>query len=246
MILFSPIKSFFLKFALVLFFTVFTVSVASSAVASTTVGRSDADFEGWLDRQKVISVKRMMKNISPPGTKLGTVVASPSRNDPDYYFHWIRDASLTINAVVGLAERSAGAEQAIYLSAIANFVSLSVDEQQRANLGEPRFNVDGSVDTIPWSRPQHDGPALRVIVLIRFLKSFPDSKLSAEIFEVIRRDLDFIEKIWTGYTPNCRSGQKGNCKKGIGVYLLFIIAYLLFWGISLLLRIAILALLFIF
>lgn len=35
-------------------------------------------------------------------------------------------------------------------------------------LGEPRFNPDGTLDILRWSRPQHDGPALRALTLLRF------------------------------------------------------------------------------
>jgi glucoamylase len=34
--------------------------------------------------------------------------------------------------------------------------------------GEPRFNPDGTLDILKWSRPQHDGPALRALGLLRF------------------------------------------------------------------------------
>jgi glucoamylase len=35
--------------------------------------------------------------------------------------------------------------------------------------GEPRFNPDGTLDILKWSRPQHDGPASRALTLLRFL-----------------------------------------------------------------------------
>src|SRR3546814_17346260 len=36
-------------------------------------------------------------------------------------------------------------------------------------LGEPRFNPDGTLDFQRWSRPQHDGPALRALACLRYL-----------------------------------------------------------------------------
>ena len=47
------------------------------------------------------------------------------------------------------------------------------DEELRAIagdrvLGEPRFNPDATLDISKWSRPQHDGPALRALVLMRY------------------------------------------------------------------------------
>jgi glucoamylase len=41
--------------------------------------------------------------------------------------------------------------------------------------GEPRFNPDGSIDVLRWSRPQHDGPALRALACLQFLAGGGDS-----------------------------------------------------------------------
>jgi hypothetical protein len=35
-------------------------------------------------------IKRIFENINPKEAVLGTVVASPSRSDPNYYYHWTR------------------------------------------------------------------------------------------------------------------------------------------------------------
>jgi glucoamylase len=36
-------------------------------------------------------------------------------------------------------------------------------------LAEPRFNADGTVDVLRWSRPQYDGPALRALTCLRYV-----------------------------------------------------------------------------
>lgn len=56
-------------------------------------------------------------------------------------------------------------------------------------LGEPRFNPDGSIDVLRWSRPQYDGPALRALACLRFLAAGgPRSNALAQLLTV---DLDF-------------------------------------------------------
>ena len=57
-----------------------------------------------------------------------------------------------------------------------------------ALLGEPRFNPDGTVDILGWSRPQYDGPALRALACLRFRQI---AGASAELDELLRIDLDF-------------------------------------------------------
>lgn len=65
-------------------------------------------------------------------------------------------------------------------------------------LGEPRFNPDGTLDIIKWSRPQHDGPALRALTLLRFvaLDAAREPMSLALTQSVIERDLAFIHRCW--------------------------------------------------
>lgn len=56
-------------------------------------------------------------------------------------------------------------------------------------LGEPRFNPDGSIDILRWSRPQYDGPALRALACLRFLAA--GGQQTEEIARLIRLDLGF-------------------------------------------------------
>jgi glucoamylase len=58
-----------------------------------------------------------------------------------------------------------------------------------ALLGEPRFNLDGSIDIFRWWRPQYDGPALRALACLRYLAA--GGEKSEEISRLLRRDLDF-------------------------------------------------------
>ncbi|RTL79406.1 MAG: glucan 1,4-alpha-glucosidase [Hyphomicrobiales bacterium] len=59
-------------------------------------------------------------------------------------------------------------------------------------LGEGRYNPDGSIDVLKWSRPQNDGPALRALAVIRFfgLDSFRARAGDAAI-PLLRYDLDY-------------------------------------------------------
>ena len=56
-------------------------------------------------------------------------------------------------------------------------------------LGEPRFNADGSVDFLRWSRPQYDGPALRALACLDFLAS--GGNASRELDRLLETDLRF-------------------------------------------------------
>ncbi len=59
-------------------------------------------------------------------------------------------------------------------------------------LDDVRYNADGTLDFIKWSRPQHDGAALEALAAMRFWRdgrsSSPEAR--AQLAELIRRDLD--------------------------------------------------------
>jgi glucoamylase len=62
---------------------------------------------------------------------------------------------------------------------------------------ETRVNPDGTLDISKWARPQHDGPPLRALALLRWVDgaSFDDD-LSAELSALIRSDLEFTFRHW--------------------------------------------------
>jgi len=60
-----------------------------------------------------------------------------------------------------------------------------------ALLGEPRFNPDGAIDILGWSRPQYDGPALRALACLRFREI---AGASADLDALLRLDLDFTAR----------------------------------------------------
>lgn len=171
-------------------------------------------FEDWIRSQDQISQKRMFQNISPSDTVPGIVIASPSRDSPNYFFHWTRDSSLVIHVVVQLFAESGPAERTSYLTAINDFISLSRRQQLAKikaeskgkayeGLGEPRYRVDGNADTTEWSRPQYDGPALRVLTLLDFLQILTRSQLTdkerqiqSRTAQVLRTDLEYIMQTW--------------------------------------------------
>ncbi len=59
-------------------------------------------------------------------------------------------------------------------------------------LGEPRFNADGTLDVLRWSRPQYDGPALRALACLAYLAADPQP--GAEVLRLLDIDLDFTRR----------------------------------------------------
>ena len=63
---------------------------------------------------------------------------------------------------------------------------------------ETRVNPDGTLDVLDWPRPQHDGPALRALTVLRWLASAPiGGELAEAAAELLRADLAFVRNRWS-------------------------------------------------
>jgi glucoamylase len=222
------------------------------AMAGATTGGARGDekkpLPDWMARQNNVSAAAILRAISAThlvkerqgfGQTIrparGSILASAALGswdpDPDYFFHWLRDSALLIDAL-----RHVIAEEAFTVEGISRFkefvaFSLSLNRLDgtgflrlagdfRKNvepfflqhvredsdllsirgdriLGEPRFNPDGTIDISKWNRPQHDGPALRALALMRFwpLDALDDAT-RASIRTLILIDLGFIVRHW--------------------------------------------------
>lgn len=148
--------------------------------------------------------------------KKGSVVASPVPAsydpDPDYFFHWYRDSALVMDALRLMRDVVPEARRhfddfvrfSLVLSALdgraapPDWQSQAEPEFRKflrkdlpaahdeAIPAETRVNPDGTLDITDWPRPQHDGPALRALTVMRWgVETLEDETL-------LRGDLDFV------------------------------------------------------
>lgn len=150
-----------------------SIKYAILLVAATLWSNAFAnEISQWLVSQKQVSGLRLLENISPEGAARGAVVASPSKDNPNYFRHWIRDAGLTMDVVIGMYQRATNADEKAQLrTRLVDYVTFSRTNQVTPNpsggLGEPLFNADGSPFNQGWGRPQNDSPAIRAYTLVR-------------------------------------------------------------------------------
>lgn len=202
----------------------------------------------WMERQYRFSAKAMLRAVSATGLVKerpgfgqavkpapGSVLASPESAaydpDPDYFFHWLRDSALVMDALrVLIADRTLGVKALEYFVDFVQFsltlcrldgrAFLGRDEFWRTIdpasriyarsdaelreivgdrvLGEARFNPDGTLDAIKWSRPQNDGPPLRALTLLRFcrLDALRNGAFHKHAKALLECDLDFTLRHW--------------------------------------------------
>jgi glucoamylase len=178
------------------------------------------DLREWVPKQLVVAKAGMYANISREGAAVGSVVAATSRENPDYFYHWIRDAALVMDTVVSMYERaSTDGERKKAKDSLIDYVAFSRENQRTPNpsggpadkgFGEPKFEANGSAFTRGWGRPQNDGPALRAQTLIRFANLLLNAGeedwvrgnlYSGEVpaFTVIKSDLEYVSHHWSDY-----------------------------------------------
>jgi glucoamylase len=164
--------------------------------------------ESWMKFQEKASWEKLLANLSPEGASKGTVIASPQRVDPDYFFHWVRDAALVMDVLMEEVRTKPNKALEKHIDQYIKFSHFIQEQYAISGLGEPKYFVDGRGYDGPWGRPQDDGPALRALYIIRHAKHLmkkgtPISQLnhiySAELpaTSLVKRDLEYIAHRWT-------------------------------------------------
>lgn len=94
-----------------------------------------------------------------------------------------------------------------YVREDAEFLEIAGDRVQ----GEPRFNPDGTLDILKWSRPQHDGPATRALTLLRFIPLVETiaSHMIGALARLLDADLGFTLRHWREPSYDIWEEEKG-------------------------------------
>jgi glucoamylase len=187
----------------ILAFSLAPVAIASAA--STNLARTDL---ARLETQYQRAIQGVLANLEPSGA----VIASPSQSEPNYFYHWSRDAALTMKVVTELAfdPKTRPETRALLtqkLDAWIRWESALQEQNKLTGLGEPRYNLNGTTNLDPWGRPQNDGPALRAITAIRIAEEWlnegrikeVESRLYAAVLPattLIKRDLEYVAHHW--------------------------------------------------
>ncbi|HUI21374.1 MAG TPA: glycoside hydrolase family 15 protein [Methylocella sp.] len=221
---------------------------AGSAKGSVPALGNVSQLQQWMARQYAVSAAALVSAISAthlvkerrgfgqtirplPGSVLASTALGSWDPDPDYFFHWLRDSAIVIDALRHVITDQGGEgeglcrfKQFVAFSLSLNrldggaFLQASGDFRKNVDpwflqfvrddsdlraiagdrvLGEPRFNPDATLDISKWSRPQHDGPALRALVLMRFWSlDTLDAPTRASMQTLIETDIAFILDHW--------------------------------------------------
>ncbi|KAF2267267.1 1, 4-alpha-D-glucan glucohydrolase [Lojkania enalia] len=195
-----------------------------AALATILVdGTAARSLYGWgleskIEVQNKISLQGVLNNIGPdgslaPGAHAGIIIASPSTEDPNYFYTWTRDAGLTMKMIVdeflhGKHDLRPYIQDYLKAQAILQTVSNpSGALSSGRGLGEPKFYANETRFNGDWGRPQRDGPALRATALITYARWLINSRNRDNIQEavekvwpVVQNDLNYVAQYWNDTT----------------------------------------------
>ncbi|SCV71672.1 BQ2448_3260 [Microbotryum intermedium] len=174
------------------------------------------ELQRWIDWEEKVAWKRLLENVHPEGTAEGCVVASPSREAPDYWYEWTRDSALVMRNLVqaytkkGITKHRKAIDEYIQATRIIQSKQTTIGGFYDGGLGDVKYHVDHEPFVGEWGRPQNDGPALRIITLAEFAQHQLDHGTEQEkefvktvLYDssVIKGDLEHTSNRWphTGF-----------------------------------------------
>ncbi|CUM65457.1 uncharacterized protein PRCAT00003096001 [Priceomyces carsonii] len=199
-------------------------ALESVAIKDNPDAPENSDLESWIEGERESALKGILNNFFGPSDWMhepevakGAVIASPSREQPNYFFQWVRDAALTVKTLVLYLDDSNFLDEKLgplietfiesqyHIQRLTN-KSGKFDDECRSGLGEPKFMPDATPFQDSWGRPQRDGPSLRAITIMMYLNLLKkhDKSLSNEFlkspefiyYEIIKPDLFYATKNW--------------------------------------------------
>ncbi len=164
-----------------------------SVVASPVLAAYDPDpdyfFHWFRDSAVVIDAVRLLRSDG----SLGEAGALE-------YFRDFVEFSLSLLRVDGNALVAASAWRAGVQPDFEKFVRPDVElGPVHGGLvsAEARVNPDGTLDISKWARPQHDGPPLRLLAVLRWVRDVTfDGPLRENVASLLRADIAFTRGRW--------------------------------------------------
>ena len=168
-------------------------AVVASPVPASYDPDPDYFFHWYRDSAIVIDALRVLHEQPPAGHEAG-------EEAPRLFAQFVR-FSESLSRLDGRKLAAASGEWRPRVATdFAQFLRPDAELQRvhgDAIAGETRVNADGSLDISNWGRPQNDGPALRALTILRWMRS---ASLGAELQRacggLLREDLRFTRDHW--------------------------------------------------
>jgi len=163
----------------------------------------NADGPGFTDDFYNLMLTNYKANLNIDGS--GAVVAAPDKSTPggSYYYHWMRDAGLSIKAWLDIHDNEYAQVEEI-LTAYTGWVKKVQGKTDPNHIDvriEPKFEIpSGNPYTGGWCRPQTDGPALRAMALSKWgmilQGAGKGSQATSDVWPLVEHDLEWVTQNW--------------------------------------------------
>lgn len=164
----------------------------------------------YSDAEIEVILGLFLKNIDVNGG--GAVMASPSTQNPNYYYHWMRDAAISMNVLLSQSNSSFDTQMQHYVTWV--HATQTKQDTQCDVRAEPKFEIaTGEPYAGGWMRPQSDGPALRTITLVNyaFVKIRSGDKAYAQsLWPSMQLDMQYVIDNWNQPSGDPWEEVKGN------------------------------------
>lgn len=143
-----------------------------------------------------VCIDKIFENLNEKHASAGIIIASNSKENPNYFYHWVRDAAIVMKSLVKYYIQNKADNDKIFKQ-IVNYIEIETHHQKLdtlTGLGEPKFNtnINESLFNDLWGRPQNDGPALRGLTMILIYKNIDSKILKENIKSLIKKDIEYI------------------------------------------------------
>jgi glucoamylase len=164
-----------------------------SIVASPVLAAYDPDpdyfFHWFRDSAVIIDALRLIRAD-------GLIAAAAALE----YFHDFVEFSLSLLSLDGRALVTSSAWRAGVQPDFAKFIRTDADlaaVQGGLVSAEARVNPDATLDISNWARPQHDGPPLRLLSVLRWVRDVTfEPDLNEAVEQLLRADIAFTRGRW--------------------------------------------------
>ncbi|KAJ2864033.1 hypothetical protein GGI22_001815 [Coemansia erecta] len=188
---------------------------AAAAASAATAPSYISALNVWTSSENYVAQARLLANISPAGASAGAVVAATSQSNPDYWYHWVRDAGITLREVsIWLTSTTDDSTANAYKQKFQVYTTFSRRLQTISSaygLGTAKYLMDGEPYTGAWCMPQRDSPAMRAVSFIGYtryllangedISVYYDDKLPTS--SIIKTDLEYVAANWDADNNSC-------------------------------------------
>eukprot|EP00461_Guttulinopsis_vulgaris_P002045 UN02046 len=197
------------------------IVVVAMVIACMICAISAAPYDMPTKAQFEQYMKIFNENLEWSGTD--AIVAARSKENPNYFYDWVRDSALAIRTMESLYGTNT-TEISKWYERYENSVTGQLTKNEHGVdgvdiRGEVKYYVDGSLFTGPWCRSQNDGASARMLIRLNYafykIQMGQVNKVRDEMWRAdgsrpgLKWELDYIKAVWKDHSCDAWEEARG-------------------------------------